>query len=83
MNKKGQSIGLSIMGLIFFIIIGFMSINFFFDEIDTARLELNCANAADISDGTKLTCLVLDLRIPYWVWIILSVGIGFVLVRVR
>lgn len=81
MNKKGQSIGLAIMGLIFFIIVGLASINFFFDEVDTARTELNCADASSISDGSKLTCLIVDLSIPYWIWIIISVGVGFVLVR--
>ena len=80
-NNKAQSTGLAIMGLIVFIIIGFMCINFLFNEVDTARTELNCANAADISDGTKLLCLVVDISIPYWIWIILSVGVGFVLVK--
>ncbi len=81
MDKKAQSVGLSIIGLIFFIIIGLASINFFFDEVDTARSELSCASPDSISDGSKLTCLVVDLVISYWIWIILSVGIGFVLVR--
>lgn len=81
-NKKGQSTGLAIMGLIFFIIIGLASVNFFFNEIDTARAELSCANASNISDGSKLLCLIIDLTLPYWIWIILSVAIGFVLVKV-
>ncbi len=80
-SKHGQSMGLAIMGLIFFVIMGLASVNFFFDEVDTARSELNCANADDITDGTKLLCLVVDLSIPYWIWIILSVGVGFVLVK--
>ena len=81
MNKKGQSIGLAIMGLIFFVIIGLMCINFLFSEVDTARVGLDCSNSSAISDGTKLVCLITDLSIPYWIWIIVSVGIGFVLVR--
>jgi len=80
-QKRGQSMGLAIMGLIFFVIIGLTSVNFFFNEIDTARAELNCANAADITDGGKLLCLIVDLILPYWIWIILSVAIGFVLVK--
>jgi len=82
-NKKAQSTGLAIMGLIFFAIIGLTAVNFFFNEVDTARSELNCANADQISDGAKLLCLVTDLTIPYWIWIILSVAIGFVLVKVN
>jgi len=83
MNNKAQSTGLAIMGLIFFVIIGLISINFFFDEVTTARGELNCANADDITDGTKLVCLIVGISIPYWIWIILSVGIGFILVKVN
>lgn len=79
--KKGQSMGLAIIGLIFFVIIGLTSVNFLFDEVDTARAELNCANAAEITDGTKILCLVVDISIPYFIWIILSVGVGFVLVK--
>ncbi len=80
-SKRAQSMGLAIMGLIFFVIVGFSSINFFFDEVDTARLALSCASTDEISDGSKLVCLMVDLSIPYWIWIILSVGVGFVLVR--
>jgi hypothetical protein len=83
MNKKAQSTGLAIMGLIFFAIIGLTCVNFFFDGVTTARTELNCDNANDITDGSKLLCLVVDLSIPYWIWIILSVAIGFVLVKVN
>ncbi len=75
--------GLAIMGLIFFIIIGLMSVNFLFDEVDTARTGLNCANEDDISDATKLTCLIVDISIPYWIWIIMAVALGFVLVRIN
>ena len=81
-NKKGQSTGLAIMGLIFFAVIGLTVVNLFFNDIDTARAELNCASPDDISDGSKLTCLVVDLVLPYWIWIVLSVAIGFVLVKV-
>jgi hypothetical protein len=80
-NKKGQSFGISIMSLIFLVIIGFMCVNFFFNEISTARTNLSCASPELISDGSKLLCLIVDLTIPYWIWIILVVGISFVLVR--
>ena len=81
MNKKGQSMGLSIMSALFVIIIGFACINFFFNEVDTARGLLSCSSPATISDATKLLCLVVDLTIPYWIWVILAVGISFILVR--
>jgi len=80
-NKKAQSMGLAIMGTIIFIIIGFMCINFLFNEVDTARSELSCASPDDISDASKLLCLIVDITIPYWIWIILTIGLGFILVR--
>lgn len=80
-SKRGQSMGLAIMGLIFFVIIGLTCVNFFFNEIDTARAALSCASPDDISDGTKITCLIVDIVLPYWIWIIISVGVGFVLVK--
>ena len=82
MNKKGQSTGLAIMGLITFIIIGFVCINFLASEIPTARTALSCSDASNISDGTKLLCLVVGITIPYWVWIIISVGVGFVIAKI-
>ena len=75
--------GLAIMGLIFFIIIGLMSVNFLFDEVTTARTGLSCSDTDNISDGTKLLCLVVDISIPYWIWIIVAVALGFVLVRIN
>jgi len=82
-SKRAQSMGIAIIGLIVFFIIGLMCINFLFNEVDTARTGLNCANATAISDGTKLTCLVTDLAISYWIWIIVAVALGFVLVRIN
>lgn len=80
-NKKAQSTGLAIMGTIFVIIIGFTALNFLFNEVDTARANLDCSSPESISDGSKLLCLVIDITIPYWIWIILSIGIGLILAR--
>jgi len=80
-NKKGQSLGITIMSVILIIIIGFGLINLFFGEVDTARGLLSCSSASTISDGSKILCLIVDLQIPYWIWIIVSVGIGAVVGR--
>jgi len=40
-----------------------------------------CSDAENIEDGNQLFCLVADIIIPYWIWIILAVGIGAVTVR--
>jgi len=79
MNKKGSIlIGLAVGMMIF--ISGFIFINFFFDEITTVRASdvLDCSNAAGISDGTKFTCLTIDLIIPYMTIIILSFAGGVI-----
>jgi len=66
MNKRGQTLGVAVISIIFIFIIGMMSINFLFNEVSDFRSNLNCATAADITDGTKLLCLVVDTSIPYW-----------------
>ena len=51
-------------------------INFVKDEVTTARTDLNCASADDISDGNKLLCLVTDSVVPYWILLVFSIVIG-------
>jgi len=81
MKKKGQSLGLGIMGAILIILVGFMSVNFLMTEVSEARVNLNCANASAIEDGNKLLCLTHDLVVSYWIWIIMAVAIGAITVR--
>jgi len=81
-NKKGQ-MGIAIITAILLILIGFMCINFVKDEVTRARTDLDCASPDDISDSTKLLCLVVDTTVPYWIWLVLSVSIGVIIVRMR
>ena len=76
MNNKGQTLGISIISTIVALIIGLVIINFITPEVDTARTDLNCAAPDDISDGTKLLCLAVDITVIYWILIIFSVIIG-------
>jgi len=73
MNKKG-SIGFTLVIAITIFLIGLPIINVIKPEVDTARgiNGLDCANES-ISDGTRLTCLGVDLIIPYFILIVLSV----------
>jgi len=82
-NKKGQSLGLGIMTAIVFLIIGLMTINFVKDEVTRARTDLSCSDVDNISDGTKLLCLVVDSTVPYWIVIIFSITIGFITMRLK
>lgn len=81
MNKKGQSLGLSIMGAILIILVGLMSVNFLMTEVTNARVNLACSDVDNIEDGNKLLCLVHDLVIPYWIWIIFAIAIGAITSR--
>ena len=76
MNNKGQTLGISIVVSIVILIIGLMVINFLTPEIDRTRSELNCSDASNISDGTKLLCLAVDIVVIYWVIIIFSILVG-------
>lgn len=76
MNKKAQTLGLTIVSSIFILIIGLVILNFIMPEVSTARTELNCASPDDISDGTKLICLMTDATVPYWILLVFSVVIG-------
>lgn len=78
MNKKGE-IGFAVVTFIFFFLIGMVVVNLIKPEVTTARnaANLDCANAS-ISDGNKLTCLAVDLTIPYFIVLICSVGLSLI-----
>ena len=80
-NKKGQTLGITIVATIFVFIIGFTTINFLFDDVSDFRSNLNCANPADITDATKLLCLAVDTTIPYWIFLIFAITIGAIAAR--
>ena len=81
MNKKaGIFFGVGI-GL-FIYIIGVLFIPFIVDDVTTFRTEMDCSNT-DITDGTKLSCLVGDLTIPYMIWFFISLLIGFIMGSIK
>jgi hypothetical protein len=82
MNKKGQTLGLAVMTGIFVFIIGLMVVNFVMDEVTQFRVNMNCANADSISDGTKLVCLVADTTVIYWIIIVFSILITAITARI-
>jgi len=81
MNKSGQTMGVAIISAIVIFIIGMMSINFIMSEVTDARTNLNCSDASEISDATKLLCLVIDTTVPYWIWLVISIAAGAVIGR--
>lgn len=83
MNKRGQLGILTIILIIFIFLIGFGTLNIIKPEVTAARGVdgLNCIDAAAITDGTKLTCLVIDLTIPLIVWGLFSLFAGLKIAR--
>ena len=82
MNKKGQTMGLAVLIAITIFIVGMLSVNYLKPEIVRARSSagLDCTNA-DISDGTKLTCLAVDVVVPYFFVLVFSVAGGIITSR--
>ena len=79
-NKKG-SLGLAILSTIGIFIVGFMFLNFLMPEVTQFRVDMNCASADTIHDGVKILCLITDTVVPYWILLILSIGLGAITSR--
>ena len=82
MNNKGQTFGLAILYALFFFILGILFINFLQPDIRIAQTSLDCSNVAGISDGNKLTCLLIDGIMPYFIIAILSTAVGTITARI-
>lgn len=78
MNRKGQTLFLSILIAVMIFAFGMLVLNFLLPDVDTARTALNCTNAT-ISDGNKIACLGTDGVVPYFIILIISTGGGLVL----
>ena len=75
--------GIAILSAMVIFIIGIMAINFLMPEVSTARINLSCDDAANISDGTKFLCLIIDTHIPYFIWLVFSISLGAILARMN
>jgi hypothetical protein len=73
-NKRG-SLGLSIIFVLFFWVIGFGCVNFIMDEVYNTTVQLNC-DSTTISAGTMFLCLALDTTVIYFIMTILSIMLG-------
>jgi hypothetical protein len=85
MKNKGQigSLGISIVVAIMLFMVGMMAMNFIKGEVTNSRVAsgLDCSNPS-ISDGTKLTCLAVDLVVPYLILTIIAAVGGLVIARI-
>ena len=82
-NKRGQAALLGLMIGVFIFMFGMIIINPLKDVITEARGEdqLNCSSDA-ISDGTKMTCLAVDLLLPYFILAVLATAGGWISARI-
>lgn len=74
MNNKGQLTFISIMVALMIFVSGMLFITFFELEVDVLQnsSNLDCDNVTGITDGTKISCLLSELVVPYFILIILS-----------
>ena len=81
MNNSGQTLMLSLLFAAFIFIFGVLILNTLKLDIPTARIGLDCTNYSGISDGNKITCLMVDWVVPYFILIIISLAGGRILER--
>ena len=74
-NKKGQAALVGVMIGIFVFMLAMVFINPIKAVIDTTRAtdQLDCNNAS-ISDGNKMTCLIVDLIMPYFIAVVIAIA---------
>jgi hypothetical protein len=80
MNNRGQTIMLSVFFALLIFSFGVLFMNFIMDDVTTARgvNNLDCSGPS-LSDGIKLTCLITDGVVPYFILIIISAAGGRIL----
>lgn len=79
MNNKGQTALLGLMIGVFIFLLAMVFIDPLADVITEARddSQLDCSNSS-ISDGKKMTCLMVDLILPYFIGVVLAVAGGWI-----
>ena len=82
-NKKAQMGNIALSALIAFMLFmcGMLFIVPIENTIDAVRVDLNCAAPAVISDGTKMTCVVVDASLPYILITIISISASLVVTK--
>lgn len=75
MDKKGNVLLFVLFSLIFFMF-GMLIVNLIKPDITTTRTSLNCA--VPDTDGDKVTCLIVDGTVPYFIIAIVSIAGGYI-----
>lgn len=81
MNTKGQNLLLAILTAVMIFMAGMLMLNHVMDDVSLTRtIGLDCSSDT-ISDGTKVTCLGVDLVIPILIITVLTTAVGAILAR--
>jgi hypothetical protein len=81
MNKHGQNFLLALITAVMLFMAGMLFLNHVKDDVSLTRtIGLDCSSTT-ISDGTKVTCLGVDLVMPILIIAIVSVSMGVILER--
>ena len=78
LNKKGSIFFGVIIG-IFIFVCGVLFLPFLADDISTTRTDLKCSEAVNITGGVMITCLSVDILIPYVILFFSSLALGFII----
>lgn len=81
MDNKGQTLMLSILFAVVIFILGILFINFIRPVVVDTQGSMDCSNVSGISDGNKLTCLIVDGTVPYFIALVVSLAGGVLLSR--
>lgn len=83
MNRNGQTMLLGLMMGVFLFMLAMVFIEPIKDVISSVRgtSQLDCNNSS-ISDGTKGTCLIVDLILPYFIITIVALAGGWITARI-
>lgn len=83
MNNRGQGLLISVLIGVMIFMAGMLFTNFLKSDVTDARsslVGLDCSNTT-ISDGNKVTCLGVDLVVPYFIWAVISAAGGVIAAR--
>lgn len=82
MNSKGQGVLMSVVIAALIFMAGMLFMQFLKSDVTDARAPtgLDCQNST-ISDGNKVTCLGVDIVIPYFILAVISAAGGVIMAR--
>lgn len=81
MNNRGQNLLLALLTAVMIFVAGMLIMNHVLDDISLTRtVGLDCSNP-NISDGTKVTCLGVNIIAPLLIIVIVSLALSAILSR--